>query len=148
MGFHTPNQLEALYLADTPVNCLLEVEALIQTERGFSGVSKSPQVLLSIEYKLNSVIDIVDIGAQTNINTNVQELTVSWRFMNAQGQLAPTQNLGEVVYSMQQVEALKVPSAKVANADNLVVFPARISGDSFLRVFDDSGTIKSQITSQ
>jgi len=68
-------------------------------------VSKSPQVLLSIEYKLNSVIDIVDAGAQTTLNTNVQELMASWRFMNAQGQLAPTPNIGEVVYSMQQVEA-------------------------------------------
>jgi hypothetical protein len=65
--------------------------------------------------------------------------------MNAQSQLAPTQILGEAAYSLSSIEALKVPSARDPDNYNLVVFPDRLLANSFLRVYDDSGTIKAQL---
>ncbi|WP_255349140.1 hypothetical protein [Kamptonema formosum] len=40
---------------------------------------------------------------------------------------------------------MKVPSARDPNSYNLVVFPDRLSANSFLRVYDDSGTISAQL---
>ncbi|MGK7875946.1 MAG: RES domain-containing protein [Xenococcaceae cyanobacterium] len=65
--------------------------------------------------------------------------------MNRQGQVAPTQLLGGATYNSQNIEALKVPSATDPNAYNLVIFPDRLSSRSFLRVYDNSGTIQAQL---
>jgi hypothetical protein len=65
--------------------------------------------------------------------------------MNAQNQVAPTQVLGVAVYNLQNVEAIKVPSARDPKAYNLVVFPDRLAGSSFLQVYDDSGTIDARL---
>lgn len=65
--------------------------------------------------------------------------------MNAQGQIAPTQILGETAYNLQNIEALKVPSARDPNTYNLVIFPDRLTNNSLLRVYDDSGTINAQL---
>lgn len=143
--YNAPSAFEALYLATHPVTSLLEVEALFKSATELKCFLKPPQLLLSIEYKLSAIIDVANLDNQNTLNTNLQELTGNWRLMNALGQLAPTQLLGEAAYNLQTVEALKVPSARDTNSYNLVVFPDRLSGNSFLRVYDDSGTINAQL---
>ncbi|MBW4494880.1 MAG: RES family NAD+ phosphorylase [Oscillatoria princeps RMCB-10] len=94
---------------------------------------------------MSAVLDITAFDSQNTLSTNLQELTGNWRLMNALGQIAPTQTLGEAAYNLQTIEALKVPSARDPNSYNLVVFTDRLSANSFLRVYDDSGTINAQL---
>lgn len=116
-----------------------------QSASGLEGVKGAPHILISVEYQLKSVLDIVELIAQNTIETNLSELTASWRDVNAKGQIAPTQELGRSVHSLGNIEALKVPSAKIPNAYNLVIFPDRLSGTSNVRVYDDSGLINARI---
>ena len=77
--------------------------------------------------------------------TNLQELTGNWRPLNAQGEIAPTQELGYAAYNIQKIEGLKVPSARSDSAYNLVIFPDRLSPASFLKIYNNSGTVIAQI---
>lgn len=143
--FNLPSNFEVLYLADHPITSLLEVEALVRTRTELKCFLKPPQLLISIEYRLSAVLDLTDFNNQNTLNTNLQELTGNWRLMNALGQTAPTQSLGETAYNLQTIEALKVPSARDPNTYNLVIFPERLNPNSYLKVYDDSGTINAQI---
>ena len=93
------------------------------------------------------VLDLANWNVQQALGTNLQELTGNWRLINAQNKLAPTQILGEAAYNLQSIEALKVPSARDPNTYNLVVFPDRLSANSWLRVYDDSVTINARLPS-
>jgi hypothetical protein len=53
--------------------------------------------------------------------------------------------LGTAAYNLQGIEALKVPSARDPNTHNLVVFVTRLSTNSSLQVYDDSGIIDAQL---
>lgn len=46
---------------------------------------------------------------------------------------------------IDSIEALKVPSARDESYHNLVVFADRLSTNSSLRVYDDSGIIDAQL---
>ncbi len=109
------------------------------------GVRSNPLLTLSLEYQLKRVLDLVESTHQSALETNLQELTQSWRNVNAEGRMATTQHLGMAVYDMQVIEALKVPSAKIDGAYNLVVFPDRLTGDSFVKVYDEDGLITAKI---
>ncbi|WP_071925507.1 RES family NAD+ phosphorylase [Chroococcidiopsis thermalis] len=59
--------------------------------------------------------------------------------------MALTQTLGSAAYNLQSIEAIKVPSARDPNTYNLVVFVNRLSDNSSLRVYDDSGIIDARL---
>ena len=139
--YNPPQTFEALYLAESEATSLLEVKTKVETAAGILEVQGSPRLMLCINYKLKAVADLTNQSIQRNIGTNLQELTGNWRPLNALGEIAPTQELGTVAYNLQRFEGLKVPSARNDNAYNLVVFPDRISTESFLRIEDDSGRI-------
>ncbi len=137
----------ALYLADTRENARREVRILVETAAGLLEVqAATPRTEFTIEYKLNSVIDLTEENIQTALGTNLQELTGLWLVtFNAKGNIAPTQALGVAAYNLQSIEALKVPSALVYPNSNLVVFTDRLSSGSFLRAYDDSGMLIAQL---
>lgn len=143
--YNLAQSFSALYLSADPVTSLLEVEAIVKAGTQIISIPKPPLVVLSIYYQLISILDLTDFDNQRILGTNLQEITGNWVLMNAQGQIAPTQILGEAAYNLQTIEALKVPSARDPNSYNLIVFPDRLSANSFLRVYDDSGTISAQI---
>lgn len=145
-GRYNPQQtFEALYLASDPVTALQEVNAVVQTESGLLGVKGPPRILLSVDYKLQAILDICNPNNQSVLETTLDELTAPWRPANAQGQLASTQILGTAVYDLKSIEALKVPSAREPKTYNVVIFVDRLRANSSLRVYDDSGIINAQI---
>jgi RES domain-containing protein len=143
--YNAPRSFEALYLADNPVTALREIEAILQTADGLLGVKGPPRILLSVEHRLNSVVDLCDQTVQRLFGTDVRELCAAWRPINAHGQTAPTQALGALLYAAEHVEALRVPSARDPAAHNLVIFPRRLTSASGVRVYDDSGLIDAQL---
>ncbi|CAN5796649.1 hypothetical protein BH24DEI2_BH24DEI2_03160 [soil metagenome] len=132
---------EVLYLADSPVTALQEVEALVRTRAGLFPVKGPPRILLSVEATLFNTLDLTDPETQASLETNLQELTGDWVVAGSGETRAATQRLGEACYHLKLLEALKVPSARNPRAFNLAVFPDRLGADSSLRVFDESGLI-------
>ncbi len=143
--YNMPGRFEALYLATSPLTALLEVEALVQTVEGLRGIKGPPRILLSVDYRLQAVADLTELPTRQALGTTLAELRAPWRPLNAAGEVAPTQVLGEVVHEHPGIEALRVPSAREPSTDNLVVFPDRLQGGSGLRVFDDSGLIDAHL---
>ena len=143
--YNIAQKFAAFYTADSPVTALRELKVLIETAKGLSVSKAPPYVLLSIEYSLEAVVDLTLPVHQTALGTNLQELTGTWLPMSLQGQVAPTQQLGEAAYNSQHIEALKCPSALDPTAYNLVVFVDKLSPNSFLKVYDDSGTIQAKL---
>jgi RES domain-containing protein len=134
-----------LYLADSPVTALQEVEALVRTRAGLFPVKGPPRLLLSVEVTLSAVLDLTQAEFQQALGTNLQELTGSWVAANDQEVIAPTQRLGRVCNELGMIEALRVPSARDPRAFNLAVFPDRLANGSSLHVFDDSGIIEARL---
>jgi RES domain-containing protein len=143
--YNAPGAFEALYLADSPMTALQEVEALVRTEAGLLGVKGPPRILLSVEYVLGAVADLTDREIQATLGTDAEELCSPWRPLNARGQPAPTQELGAAIRATGRPEALKVPSARERTAHNLVIFPDRLAVDSVVRVYDDSGLVDARL---
>ncbi len=143
--FNGPGRFEALYLASSPVTALQEVEALVQTAKGLRGVKGPPRILLSVECRLQAVLDISAPEVWQTLGTSLDELCAPWRPINAAGELAPTQLLGEVIHEHPLIEALRVVSALDRSATNLVVFPDRLLPSSLVHVFDDSGLINAHL---
>jgi RES domain-containing protein len=143
--YNPPQTFEALYLASNPIVALQEVNAVVQTETELLGVKGPPRILLSVDYQLQTILDICHPDNQSVLETNLSELIAPWRPLNAEGIMAPTQMLGTAAYNLQSIEALKVPSARDPNTYNLVVFFNRLWANSSLRVYDDSGIIDAKL---
>lgn len=143
--YNIRNEFAAFYAADNPITALKELRALIETPAGLKTVESSPRVLFTIQYRLNKAIDLTDSETQNALGTNLQELTGVWRPIQDRGEIPPTQLLGQTVYQLGKIEALKVPSSVDASAYNLVIFSDRLSPESLLRVYDNSGTIQTKI---
>jgi RES domain-containing protein len=142
-----PQGFGALYLADSRETARREVRTVVDTAVGIYKVSNPPpRTEFSVDYSLNSVLDMTDPNIQTALETNFQELTGLWVELNNRGQIAPTQVLGRAAYELETIEALKVHSVwGGANAYNIVVFTDRLSSGSFLRALDESGTIQARL---
>jgi RES domain-containing protein len=143
--YNLRGHFEALYLASSPITALREVEVLVETADGLRGVKGPPRILLSVEYSLRSVVDLTGGTVHELLGTTVDELCAPWRPVNAAGQVAPTQLLGEVIHDDGSAEALRAPSARDPSTENLAVFPDRLRAGSSLRVFDDSGLIDAHL---
>lgn len=146
-GRYNPKEIfEALYLADTPITALQEINLIKVTDEAILSAKGSPRLLLSVEVTLSAVLDLTIPEMHNTLSTNLQELTGSWLVMNATGHLAPTQALGAAVHDRKTIEALRVPSAQDPRAKNLVIFPDRLRQGSQVRVYDDSGLIDATLT--
>lgn len=146
-GRYNPKEtFEALYLADTPLTALQEINLVRVTDAAILSAKSSPRLLLSVEVALSAVLDMTTAQTQSKLSTNLQELTGSWLVISASGQAAPTQTLGAAAYRQKNVEALRVPSAQDPSATNLVIFPDRLHQGSQVRVYDDSGLIDATLT--
>lgn len=99
--------------------------------------------IFSIHYRLSAVLDLTDTSNQQALATNLQELTGAWIPFSAENQISPTQEVGAAAHNLMKIEALKVPSAQNIQAPcayNLAVFPDRLLLNSYIEIYDDSGT--------
>jgi RES domain-containing protein len=69
---------EALYLADSPVTALQEVQAIIAVGSSLIPVKGPPRILLSVDYTLESVLDLTGAEVHSALGTSFQELTGAW----------------------------------------------------------------------
>jgi RES domain-containing protein len=139
--YNVAGTLEALYLSDNPDTALHETQAVIHTDGRLVGVKGPPRVLLSIECKLNHVLNLTVDEFQARLETTLLELTSPWLPFVGRTPAAPTQELGVAAYATGRISALRAPSARVPGATNLIVFPDRLHASESVAIFDDTGTI-------
>lgn len=142
--YNPPGTFEVLYLADSPITGLQEVNALFRVASGLIPVRGAPRIVLSVDCRLSGVLDLRSGEVQEALATNLQELTGVWAASPPEVP-APTQRLGRALYEYGEAEALLAPSARDPRATNLAVFPDRLGETSLLRVYDEAGIIDAKL---
>src|ERR671935_2746166 len=69
--YNVRGRFEALYLASSPVTALREVEVLVETADGLRGVKGPPRILLSVEYRLQPVVDLTNAAVHEALGTTL-----------------------------------------------------------------------------
>lgn len=144
--YNKQGRFAALYLADTPATALAEVQMLKLTDNRLIGVKGPPKVLVSIDFTLQTVLNLNDPEVQAALETSSEELRADWVLRQQRGQRIPTQDLGEAVYELGRVEALWAPSARLRGGSNLVVFPSRLQTGSRLTLYDPEGLLSLSVS--
>ncbi len=144
-GRYNPrDQLEALYLSDSPITALQEIDAIQQTSSRLIGRKTGPKTLLSVDYFLRRFVDLTDTETRNALHVTLQELLRPWILKQTVTEVAPTQRLGLAI-ARTGSEAVRVPSSKNPSSSNLVIFPRSLLTGSWLRVYDDSGFIDARL---
>jgi hypothetical protein len=79
------------------------------------------------------------------LDTNLSELKADWRYEHlVLNRNTATQVLGIAAFELGTIQAIKAPSARDPNFDNIIVFPGRlVPGEpSYIEVYDDLSLIK------
>jgi hypothetical protein len=150
-GPATTVPFEILYLSENHAVCLWEVEALLGSPRVPPVPHPAaPWLIINVHVILQRVADLTLVAQQRRLGTTAQELTGDWYgywTRTAHSSVpqptgtAPTQDLGEALFSTPGVEGFRTVSAKVPDQMNLVVFPQKLLKGSNLRYQDSAGKI-------
>jgi hypothetical protein len=90
-------------------------------------------VIAAVEARLSLVLDLTQPMVLRTLREPLARLRrEDWQRAQDQGREALTQAIGRAAFE-EGLEALLAPSAAVEDAVNIVVFPARLGPDSFLR---------------
>jgi hypothetical protein len=100
---------------------------------------------------LHQVADLTQVSQQNLLQTTAQELTGDWKgyqyrtaptaTIQAPTGTAPTQDLGEALFSIAGLEGFRTLSAKLPYHRNLVVFPEKMFKGSRLEFRDDNAKL-------
>jgi len=112
-----------LYLGENHQVVVYEVGALLGSPTSPTSNPTASWIILSLDVRLDHVVDLCNPVQQRIIATNDQELTGVWA--NASSP-TPTQKLGHALYAIPLLEGLIVPSAKPGGGRNLVVLPDKL----------------------
>jgi hypothetical protein len=133
---------EILYLCENPMVALWEVGALLGSPLEPGGVVALPGrawTTIHVQVQLREVADLAQVSQQVLLGTTVQELTGDWRGYRLRGPAtsvpepvgnAPTQDLGEALFSLPGLEGFRTVSAKLPFHVNLIVFPEKLQPGS------------------
>jgi RES domain-containing protein len=146
---------EILYFSETHMVALLEVEALLGSPHQGTLIANPAQswLTLSVDVQLQQVADLTSVAEQKILGTTVQELTGDWegyQLRSAKTSVkipvgtAPTQDLGEALFGIVDLEGFRVVSAKLPYQENLVVFPQKLLIGSRI-AYRDSHTGKTHV---
>lgn len=144
-GRYNPRRsYEALYLSFSETTALAEVHGYSATTPDLTKMKGPPKMILSVDCKIERVLDLTDVATQKLLETNLTELNADWRFDHiTYGKNSVSQRLGNASFHLGTIQALKVRSARDAAFNNIVIFPERlVKGEpSFFEVYDPSGLL-------
>lgn len=141
-----------LYTADSQLTALREVEALfLDVDGELHGVPRNPDLILTLECSLLSMLDLTDAGLLEQLGTSHGELVAESpsRFIeNAKGRSTPTQQLGAACFRSGHISAIKAPSAANQSGFCLDILIECLFEGEFVRVRDDSGVLRAELIGQ
>ena len=132
-----------MYLAENADTTLKEVGFGASTQGQFQATPLHPYLVLSVKFKLQRVLDISTPESWETLKTTRAELSASWRDVQAQGQIAFTQQIGITARTLN-LEAIVVLSVTDGQT-NLVVFPDNLYKGSFIEVYDPNGKLRGRL---
>ncbi len=119
-GSPTNPLYRVLYLGENHQVVVYEIGALLGPLSSPMSNPAHSWMILTLDVRLDHVVDLCDSSQQKIISTNDQELTGVWA--NASS-ATPTQKLGAALNAVPNLEGMVVPSAKPGGRRNLVLFP-------------------------
>jgi RES domain len=141
-------QFEVLYLAETQMVSLFEVQALFGSPTQPGGVIANPRrpwTVINVQVQLQDVADLTQVSQQMLLATTAQELTGDWYGYQQRTALtsvsqpigtAPTQALGAALFAVNGLEGFLTLSARLPYHKNLVVFPQKLQPGSRVAFHD------------
>lgn len=139
----------SIYLGSDPITSLCEVVAVFRNPHGPAITLRMPPwAVFAVDGVLSDVIDLTDASNQTQLGTNLTELTGDWAYVQATGQIPPTQILAQAAYDAGTIVGIKYESAKNLGAGfGLVVFSDRLTAHppSHLQVIDPHNNLTQRI---
>lgn len=138
----------AIYAAEDIITALAEyhrVDRIVLTTEPTYHLAANPTVPLTIQVKLERVLNVSDPSIQAALGTTVAELTGPWRKQMIRGLFCPTHVLATAVYQHGAIEALRYPSARGAEFSNLIIWEERLHLPSNIEVKDSTGTLSARI---
>ena len=145
-------QFEILYLAEDHQVSLLEVGALVGSPLPRSGRNPalipnpaSPWTILPVTVHLQSIADLARPSQLALLKTTAQEITGDWEANSARTPgdsvnqpigTAPTQELGQALHGVIDLEGFQSISAKMPTKRTLMVFPDRLRRGSYIEYKD------------
>jgi len=144
-------QFEVLYLAETLIVALFEVQAVFGVPTQPGGVIANPRrpwSVINVQFHLQDVADLTHVSQQTLLATTAQELTSDGQGYQQRNALtsvsepvgaAPTQLLGAALFTVSGLEGFVTPSAPLPYNKNLIVFPQKLRQGSRVE-FHDAAT--------
>jgi hypothetical protein len=125
-----------MYFSENHLVCLREVEALLGSSRMVPLPNPAfAWTIINVRLLLQQVADLTDPAEQRRLGTTAQELTGDWEGYQTRTShssvpypvgTAPTQDLGEALFSLPGIEGFRTLSAKVPDQRNLVVFRQKL----------------------
>ncbi|HEX5447558.1 MAG TPA: hypothetical protein VFW87_27330 [Pirellulales bacterium] len=140
---------EILYFGETAEVISLECSLLFFDRRlnhSFPNPDAGTHLIVASEIVLQQIADLTNAESLACLETNVQELTGDWTIYNSVKHrphlaslptLAPTQQLGQRLFSDPRIEGFKVFSAKKPECLSLVIFPEKLLAGSSLSFLND-----------
>jgi hypothetical protein len=131
---------------------LFEVQALLGSPYGtWMPNPYQAWVTLNVDLTLHHIADLIRLSQQRLLDTTVQELTGDWRgyqlrtpttsAIQPTGLPAPTQELGEALFFVSDLEGFLTASSRVPTRRNLVVFPDKLHDGSRIVYRDHTGAV-------
>lgn len=138
--FTPPGGPDCLYVSETMPTAITEMRGLFSTVAPLL-----PFVVISIQVRLDRVLDITNPETQLRLGTSLTELTASWELQMSDNLPVPTHTLAEAAFSTGRFQAIRFASAQVEGEANLMIWTGLVSGSNFVEVYDRDSTLWRQI---
>jgi RES domain-containing protein len=133
--WNPPGRMRALYCSLNPGTAAEESMRLFEAA-GFRRKTVKPRLIVGIRYRLGAVMDLAAL-ITTIAGANLPELMAEeWQQINAKGHETQGQAIGRALFN-SKTEAFLVPSARVPDARNLVVFPRNLQPASRQEILEE-----------
>jgi hypothetical protein len=90
-------------------------------------------------------LDLAQLIVREALGTNEDELCGPWRAQVANGQSAPTQELGTAVFASNRFDALRYPSARSPGHYCYAIFTDRLTPPALVEVYDPHDQVTQRI---
>lgn len=137
--FNHVGDFEALYLADTPITALFEVQMLQESHGRLTPRKTPPRALFTVDVTVHRVISLCSADVRRKLGITLTELHLPWQRPQRRGVLPLSQRLGELAFQLG-LEGLLVPSRHTKTSQNLVLFPSNLLTSSNAKVYTGKRT--------
>jgi RES domain-containing protein len=134
--WNPPGQLCAIYGSRSPQAALGEVAATARRV-GVPLKQRTPLVMVAIRVRLSAILDVANGAVRRLLNVSKDRMvSVNWDAEQRAKREAVTQTIGRLAFE-EGLEGLVVPSTRLRNESNLVIFPQRLRSGSRVEIVNE-----------